>query len=87
MIMQCIDVISQFVLRQKSIRNTFSSSVRWSLNRRGICHDLRAQYLGHTAATIPVFPLMLTQGAKKLISEAQQARIADSRKVALRPSM
>jgi hypothetical protein len=39
------------------------------------------------AATIPVFPLMLTQGAKKLTSEAQQARVADSRKVALRPSM
>jgi hypothetical protein len=31
--------------------------------------------------------LMLTQGTKKLTSDAHEARIADSRKVALRPSM
>ena len=43
--------------------------------------------LGHAAATIPVFPLMLTQGTKKLTNEAQQASIADNKKVALRPSM
>jgi hypothetical protein len=44
------------------------------------------QGLNHATA-IPVFPLMLTQGAKKLTSAAQEARIADIRKVALKPSM
>ena len=39
------------------------------------------------ATAIVVFPLTLTQGAKKPTSDAHEARIADSRKAALRPSM
>lgn len=44
-------------------------------------------FVNYATAIFAVFPLMLTQGAKKLTSEAQEARIADNRNVAVRPSM
>ena len=44
-------------------------------------------FVNYATVIVAVFPLMLTQGAKKLTSEAQEARIVDSRNVAVKPSM